>query len=114
MVATNTPPRRVIAIDAAEPRRKPRAQARGRQPSDAALAEVRALLGAAPRERELLIEHLHRINDARGHLPDALLVALAQEMRLSLAEVYEVASFYHHFEIVKDGAEPPAALTIRV
>ncbi len=105
---------RVIAIDALGAARKPRSQAKGRQPTEAALVEVRSLLGAAPRTRELLIEHLHRINDAHGHLPDTLLVALAHEMRLSLAEVYEVASFYHHFEIVKDGAAAPAALTVRV
>src|SRR5438105_1173348 len=100
--------RRVVPIHAAPaPRRQARAQAKGRQPTEAALAEVRALLGDAPRRRELLIEHLHRLNDAHGHLGDALLVALAHEMRLSLAEVYEVASFYHHFEIVKDGAVAP-------
>jgi len=94
--------------------RKARATPRGRQPTAEALDEVRRLLGGAPRERDLLIEHLHRINDAHGHLPDALLVALASEMRLSMAEVYETASFYHHFEIVKAGEEAPARLTVRV
>ena len=106
---------RVIAIHAAPAaRRKTRTQAKGRQPTEAALAELRELLGDAPREHDLLIEHLHRVNDAHGHLPDVLLVALAHEMRLSLAEVYETASFYHHFEIVKDGAVAPPALTVRV
>ena len=106
---------KVIEIHAGErPRRGRRTAPKGRLPTDDALNELRAVLGDAPRGRDLLIEHLHRIQDARGHLPDALLVALAAEMRLSLAEVYEVASFYHHFEIVKDGAAAPAALTVRV
>jgi formate dehydrogenase len=78
------------------------------------LAEVRALLGEAPRRRDLLIEHLHRLNDHFGHLPAAHLAALAQETRLSLTEVYEVATFYHHFEVVKEGETPPPALTVRV
>src|SRR5204863_795402 len=61
-----------------------------------------------------LIEHLHLINDRYGHLAAAHLAALAQEMRLALAEVYEVATFYHHFEVVKEGDVPPPALTVRV
>jgi formate dehydrogenase len=68
---------------------------------------VRALLGDAPRRRDLLIEHLHRIQDARGCLSAAHLVALAQEMKLAMAEVYEVATFYHHFDVVKEGEAPP-------
>ena len=79
-----------------------------------ALDEVRSLLGEAPRRRDLLIEHLHRIQDHFGHLSDRHLLALAQEMGLTAAEVYEVATFYHHFDVVKDGAEPPPELTIRV
>jgi NADH:ubiquinone oxidoreductase subunit F (NADH-binding)/NADH:ubiquinone oxidoreductase subunit E len=79
-----------------------------------ALEEVRAVLGDAPRRRDLLIEHLHRIQDTFGHVSDRHLLALAHEMGLAAAEVYEVATFYHHFDVVKDGAEPPAALTIRV
>jgi len=106
---------RIIEIHAAAPaRRRPRKQAKGRQPTDAALARVRALLGDAPRERDQLIEHLHRIQDSQGCLRDDLLVALAHEMRLSLAEVYEVASFYHHFDIVKDDEPGPPAVTVRV
>ena len=106
---------RVIEIHAAAPaRRRTRAQAKGRQPADDAIAHVRELLGDAPRRRDLLIEHLHRLNDAQGCLRDDMLVALAHEMRLSMAEVYEVASFYHHFDIVKDGAAEPAAVTVRV
>src|SRR3954470_22723273 len=87
---------------------------KGRQVDPRALEEVRALLGDEPRRRDLLIEHLHKINDRHGHLPAAHLAALAQEMRLALAEVYEVATFYHHFKVVKEGEVPPAPLTVRV
>ena len=87
---------------------------KGRAVDAGALAEVRELLGAAPRRRDLLIEHLHRINDRFGHLPAAHLAALAQEMRVALTEVYEVATFYHHFEVVKEGERPPPPLTVRV
>ena len=73
-----------------------------------------ALLGDAPRRRELLIEHLHRIQDRYGHLSAAHLAALAAEMKLAQAEVYEVATFYHHFDVVKEGEAAPAALTVRV
>lgn len=93
--------------------RKP-SQPKGRQLDDAALEEVRKLLKDEPRRRDLLIEHLHKIQDAYGHLSAAHLRALADEMRLSQAEVYEVASFYHHFDIVKEGEAAPAPLTIRV
>ncbi|MTI43793.1 NAD-dependent formate dehydrogenase flavoprotein subunit [Roseibium hamelinense] len=94
-------------------RRKP-SQPKGRQLDEIALDEVRALLGDAPRRRDLLIEHLHRIQDAYGHLSAAHLRALAEELRLSQAEVYEVASFYHHFDIVREGEQAPAPLTVRV
>jgi len=67
--------------------------------------------GEEPRRRELLIEHLHKIQDCYGRLSGAHLVALAAEMKLALAEVYEVASFYHHFDVVKDGAGAPAPIT---
>jgi formate dehydrogenase beta subunit len=87
---------------------------KGRAVDPQALAEVRALLGDAPRRSDLLIEHLHLINDRYGHLPAAHLAALAQEMRLALAEVYEVATFYHHFEVVKEGQAAPPRLTVRV
>ncbi len=79
-----------------------------------ALDEVQALLGDAPRRRDLLLEHLHRIQDAYGHLADRHLLALAKEMSLSAAEVWEVATFYHHFDVLKDGESPPPPLTIRV
>ncbi|MEP2844435.1 MAG: NAD(P)H-dependent oxidoreductase subunit E, partial [Alphaproteobacteria bacterium] len=72
------------------------------------------LLGDRPRRRDLLIEFLHLIQDRYGHLSAAHLRALAEEMRLSMAEVYEVASFYAHFDVVKEGETPPPVLTIRV
>ena len=87
---------------------------KGRVVDPKAAAEVQALLGDAPRRRDLLIEHLHKINDKFGHLPAAHLAALAQEMRLALTEVFEVATFYHHFEVVKEGERVPEALAVRV
>jgi formate dehydrogenase len=87
---------------------------KGRALDDAAFAEIRALLGERPRRRDLLIEFLHLVQDRFGFLSAAGLRALAEEMRLSQAEVYEVASFYDHFDVVKEGEAPPPALTIRV
>ncbi len=88
--------------------------ARGRPVDLQALEEVRSLLGDAPRRRDLLIEHLHKIQDTFKHIHAKHVVALAHEMHLSPAEVYEVASFYHHFDVVKEGEAPPPPLTIRV
>ena len=87
---------------------------KGRQLDDAAMAGVLALLGDRPRRRDLLIEFLHLIQDAHGHLSAAHLRALAEEMRLSMAEVWEVATFYAHFDPVREGETPPPDLTIRV
>ena len=87
---------------------------KGRQLDDGAWEEVRALLGDTPRNRDLLIEFMHKIQDRFGCLSAAHLRALAEEMRLSMAEVYEVATFYAHFDVVKEGETPPPALTIRV
>jgi len=87
---------------------------KGRQLDEAALAEVDVLLGDASRSRDLLIEHLHKIQDAYGCLEAKHLRALAETMRLSMAEIYEVASFYDHFDIVKEGEAKPAPVTIRV
>ena len=95
-------------------RQRKREAPKGRRVDPAALTEVQALLGDAPRRRDLLIEHLHKIQDRHGHLSAAHLAALAAEMRLAQTEVFEVASFYHHFDIVKEGQTPPAALTVRV
>jgi formate dehydrogenase beta subunit len=87
---------------------------KGRQVDDQALTEVQALLGDRPRRRDLLIEHLHLIQDRYGHLSAAHVAALAHEMRLAQTEVYEVATFYAHFDVVKEGEAPPPPLTIRV
>jgi len=87
---------------------------KGRGVDPKAREEVRALLGKQPRRRDLMIEHLHKIQDRHGHLSSAHLAALAQEMRVSQTEVYEVATFYHHFDVMKEGETPPPALTVRV
>jgi NADH:ubiquinone oxidoreductase subunit F (NADH-binding)/NADH:ubiquinone oxidoreductase subunit E len=87
---------------------------KGRAVDAGALAEIQALLGDAPRRRDLLIEHLHKIQDKFGHISAAHIAALAREMKLAMTEVFEVASFYHHFDIVKEGGMPPPALTVRV
>jgi NADH:ubiquinone oxidoreductase subunit F (NADH-binding)/NADH:ubiquinone oxidoreductase subunit E len=87
---------------------------KGRQVDPASLAEVQALLGERERRHDLLIEHLHLLQDHFGCLHARHLAALAEEMRLALVEVYEVASFYAHFDIVMDGETPPPALTVRV
>jgi formate dehydrogenase len=94
-------------------RRAPRTP-KGRQVDPQAREQIRALLGDRERRRDLLIEHLHLIQDRFGHLSAAHLAALAQEMRLALAEVYEVATFYAHFDVVKEGEMPPPAVTVRV
>jgi formate dehydrogenase beta subunit len=108
--------RNVIPIVAApqEVRQRKREAPKGRQVDPRALAEVQALLGDASRARDLLIEHLHKIQDRYGHLSAAHLAALAREMDLAQTEVYEVATFYHHFDVVKEGESAPAALTVRV
>ncbi|MBR45031.1 MAG: NADH-quinone oxidoreductase subunit F [Rhodospirillaceae bacterium] len=91
-----------------------RYEGKGRQIEPAALTELQDLLGNAPRRRDLLIEHLHLIQDTKGHLSPAHLVALAHEMKLSLAEVYEVATFYAHFDVLGDDEAAPPPVTIRV
>jgi NADH:ubiquinone oxidoreductase subunit F (NADH-binding) len=91
-----------------------RGKSKGRPVEPQALAEVQALLGGEPRRRDLLIEHLHKIQDRYGCLSAPHLVALAREMKLSTTEVYEVATFYHHFDVIKDGNAAPPALTVRV
>ena len=95
-------------------RRRARYTEKGRQVDPAAQAEVRALLGDEPRRRDLLIEHLHTIQDHCGCLSARHLAALAAEMRLAMAEVYEVATFYAHFDIVMEGQSPPPPLTVRI
>ncbi len=95
-------------------RRRARAFPKGRQVDPVALEEVQALLGDRPRRRDLLIEFLHLIQDSQGCLPADHLRALAHEMGLAQAEVYEVATFYHHFDVVKEGDDRPAEVTVRV
>ena len=104
----------VVDSSRIEARRDRRGAPKGRSVDPAALAEVRRLLGDAPRRRDLVIEFLHRIQDAHGCLAAAHLVALAQEMSLAPTEVYEVATFYHHFDVVKEGDAKPPAITVRV
>jgi len=95
-------------------RRRSAAYHKGRQLDPIVQAEIAALLGRRRRDRDLLVEHLHLVQDHFGFLGAAALQALAAEMRLSMAEVYEVASFYAHFDIVLDGETPPPAVTVRV
>ena len=93
---------------------KGRRRPKGRQIDPEALEIVQSLLGDRPRRRDLLIEFLHVIQDAHGHLSAPHLRALAYEMKISQAEAYEVASFYAHFDVVREDETPPPALTIRV
>ena len=95
-------------------KRKPRGFPKGRQVDESALEEVTALLGEREIQRDHLIEYLHLIQDRYGHLSAAHMAALAKHMRIPMAEVYEVATFYDHFDVVKEGEEAPAEVTIRV
>ena len=105
----------IIPIAVLEVSKERKRQApKGRRIDPIALANVQELLGAQSRQPDLLIEHLHKIQDHYGCLSAAHLAALAQEMRLAQTEVYEVATFYHHFDVVKEGEAAPAALTVRV
>ena len=99
---------------APEGRRRPRRTPKGRQVDPQALSEVQALLTNRERRRDLLIEHLHLIQDRYGHISAAHMAALAQEMRLAQTEVYEVATFYAHFDVVKEGEVAPPPVTVRV
>ena len=94
--------------------RRGRDMPKGRQVDPEALAEVQALLGDRSRQRDLLIEHLHLLQDKYHCLHARHLAALAMEMKLALVEVYEVASFYAHFDIVMDDEPAPPPLTVRV
>ncbi len=102
-----------IAVQGSTRQRKRQAP-KGRRVHPDALREVQDLLGTQSRQADLLIEHLHKIQDGYGCLSAAHLAALAQEMKLAQAEVYEVATFYHHFDVIKEGEAAPAALTVRV
>ena len=106
-----------IALAPSTKERK-RAAPKGRRVQPDALAEVQALLGETSRQADMLIEHLHKINDQYGQLSTPHMAALAQEMRLAQAEVYEVATFYHHFDVVREDSDGNVAaapeITIRV
>jgi formate dehydrogenase len=102
------------AIHPGAGRRKAAPFPRGRVLREAEVAAVKALLGPRPRERALLIEYLHLIQDAEGCLPAGHLHALAEELKVPMAEVYEVATFYAHFDVVGDGEQRPPEVTIRV
>ena len=91
-----------------------RSTPKGRRVDPKAQEEILELLADTPRRRDLLIEHLHKIQDRFGCLQARHLVALAAEMKLAMAEVYEVATFYHHFDVVKEGEAAPPAITVRV
>src|ERR1700729_2967196 len=95
-------------------RRRPPRTPKGRQLDPQAVADIEALLTDRSRRRDLLIEHLHLIQDKYGHISSAHLAALAAEMKMAQTEVYEVATFYAHFDVVKDGVTPPPPVTIRV
>jgi NADH:ubiquinone oxidoreductase subunit F (NADH-binding)/NADH:ubiquinone oxidoreductase subunit E len=95
-------------------RKRVKSTPKGRRVEPQARQDVRDLLGSEPRRRDLLIEHLHKIQDRFGHLSAAHLVALADEMKLAMTEVYEVATFYHHFDVIKEGDTAPPAITVRV
>ena len=93
---------------------KGRKTPKGRQVVELASQQIRELIGELPLRSDLLIEFLHLIQDRFGHLSSEHISALAEEMRLSQVEVYEVASFYAHFDVVKEGEPAPPELTIRV
>ncbi|HEV8318666.1 MAG TPA: NADH-ubiquinone oxidoreductase-F iron-sulfur binding region domain-containing protein [Vicinamibacterales bacterium] len=116
-MSEHTPPRQPGSArrsPSAGKRSRVRGTPKGRSVDPQARKDVLALLGEEPRRRDLLIEHLHKIQDRFGCLRAAHLVALADEMKLSMAEVYEVATFYHHFDVVKEGEPEPPAITVRV
>src|ERR1700749_1912659 len=114
MSLTELPPKTSPGDRGGAGRRRPLRTPKGRQVDPRALEEVRALLTDQPRRRDLLIENLHLIQDHYGHLSAAHLAALAFEMKLALTEAYEVATFYAHFDVVKEGEAPPPPITVRV
>src|ERR1700681_3008870 len=104
----------VVDTSALGRKRGVRGHPKGRPLDPQAVSEIRTLLGDAPRRRDLLIEFLHRIQDRYGYISAAHILALAEELKLARTEVYEVATFYHHFDVVKEGETPPPALTVRI
>ncbi len=104
----------VIKVSPEQIKKKKRSGPKGHAVNLVALEEIKILLGDESTQRDLLIEHLHKIQDKYKYISSKHLVALAHEMNLSSAEVFEVASFYHHFDVVKEGETPPPTLTVRV
>ncbi|QWD53558.1 NADH-quinone oxidoreductase subunit F [Polynucleobacter paneuropaeus] len=107
---------KAIAIATADDLRETirrKSKLKGRQADETSLQEVRMLIGNGPHRRDLLIEYLHKLNDEYRALHDRHMVALAKEINIPMAEVYEVATFYHHFEVVR-GNDPVADITVRV
>jgi hypothetical protein len=104
----------VVDTSALGRKRGVRGHPKGRPLDPQAVTEIGALLGDSPRRRDLLIEFLHRIQDRYGHISAAHILALAEELKLARTEVYEVATFYHHFDVVKEGETPAPALTVRI
>ena len=108
-------PKQVVrSIHPGSGRRRTAPTPKGRQVDADALGEVQAILGDRARSRDSLIEHLHALQGHFGCLHARHLVALAHDMKLAITEIYEVASFYAHFDIVDDGEEAPPRLTVRV
>jgi formate dehydrogenase beta subunit len=114
MSLTELPPKTSPDNSGRPGRRRPQRTPKGRQLDPQAVADIEALLTDRSRRRDLLIEHLHLIQDKYGHISSAHLAALAAEMKLAQTEVYEVATFYAHFDVVKEGETPPPAVTVRV
>ncbi len=115
-VATQVTGVALASLDDMRQRIRQKSKLKGRQADAGSIADVRALIGLKPESghrRDLLIEHLHKLNDAYRCLRDRHLVALAKEMNIPMAEVYEVATFYHHFEVLR-GDEKAPGLTVRV
>ena len=114
MSLTEPPPILPPANGGRTARRRPGRTPKGRQVDPQAAADIEALLTDRSRRRDLLIEHLHLIQDKYGHISSPHLAALAAEMKLAQTEVYEVATFYAHFDVVKEGETPPPPVTVRV
>ena len=105
--------RPLASVDDMRRQIRQKSKLKGRQADDSAIEQVQALIGKGPYRRDLLIEYLHALNDTYLGIKNVHMVAVAKLMRLPMAEVYEVASFYHHFDILRDG-DTPSAITIRV
>ncbi len=103
----------VASLEQMRGRLRKKGQLKGRQPDHVSMAEVQTLIGPGPHRRDLLIENLHKLNDFYRGLHDRHLVALSRQMNVPMAEVFEVGTFYHHFEVLREG-EAAAQLTVRV